>query len=178
MRRDVICIPEDDKEEGEEVLGGGDERGEVMEMLIRDSATRISGGEGSKKMLGPTEMRRRVIGGAVDVISVFCVGLISVEDGIGSAFLPFPMGAVRAAALKLGVVYRGIEASQSSLNKGSSSPVETGAGSTVSSNARCVAKERRGSGRVVGGESRRIYSIPKSQQAISDQTHDTRLHCR
>ena len=152
MRRDVVCIPEDEEE-----------RGEVMEMLIKDSATRSSEGEGSKKMLGPTEMRRRVIGGAVDTSTVLWVGLIFVVDLVDSALLPLFCGSAGVVVLELDFTYKGVEASQSSLNKGSSSPVETSAGSTVSSNARCVAKERRGSGRVVGGERRRIWSIHKCQ---------------
>lgn len=89
----------------------------VTEMAMTVSATVISSRFGSKMMLSPTEMTSRVTGGRI-----LCGSLDRVRG------------------------YRCSAASQSSSKKGSSSPLDFSFGSLVERRARCVVRERRGSG--------------------------------
>ena len=138
----------------------------VIEIASTDSATASSCGEGSKKMFVPTEINSRVIGGADDLIVADGLsGLLAVAEAS-----PF-FDRLTEVEGRGGEGYRGRAASQSSLNSGSSSPVDTSAGSRVSSSARCMDSERSGSGRLVGGDKSRIY------KHISKQISNMRRRC-
>lgn len=84
------------------------------------SATASSEWVGSKNIFCPTDITRRVIGGR--------------REGVDDL------------AFGEGEPQRGREASQSSLKRGSSSWVDIGAGRRAVRRARCVVKDRRGSG--------------------------------
>ena len=129
----------------------------VIEIASTDSATASSSGEGSKKMFVPTDIKSNVIGGA-DIAGAAWWGgsSLAVTGALPFAFELLDVEVAVAVGLRREDEYRGREASQSSLNKGSSSPIDTSAGSWVSSSARCRDSERRGSGRLVGGDNSRI----------------------
>lgn len=139
-----------------------------METASTASATAISSRLGSKIMLSPTEITRRVTGGrkgwSMDGVVVVAV-VVFVAD---VAELGIFCCCSCARDGRRG--YRYSAAAQSSSNMGSSSSPEMRRGNFVERRARCVVSERSGRGYERGGETRRICADVSI--CCTDQAHD------